>query len=602
MNQIIALIMAAAVFVFAGASILFIGASGLTTVSDTVSDFMDYSNEGADSSSEASSDTGSEEQHEADDTGSDEDSIDENGNRDDVDEEDTDSVSDEEVSNDVAEPEYEVSATELDNVYEIQDADYTEEFSISAWVKPDYSTNWETLTGRGDCSYQMRRLDDSSLIIADFRGGLDDCESHTQISANVPEQEWSHVVVTFSREEGVARMYVNGDEADSSTVSQSVGSVDTPLQIGANFDDAAGGSESFRRHWNGEIDEFKIYNHAISNDDVSSIFQSSSYVDEASTDSSNIFLQEIFESGESTYIDIDRSTPPQHTSEATVITDQVSREGDYSLKTRMEYDWDYSDVNSVRVNPSLNAQGDNLYDNVARNWNSEFWHTFSIYIPEDFEEDRNREQIYEFHRSVADLPVIDYDDFDGWTDENQQAVCDYTAYCLGNGKPLSVNVMDDKLIFINSYMDEYPSPDSTGPAGELMGVQGGLDRNNILSDGSIERDEDGDYIRRTDWAEYNEGLEPGTWYDITMQIKWSHHGEEHAGEEGLMNIWVNDDLVYEHEGPTVARETNPPRSGKFGIYKWMWDGMDERPEVTERKYFFDNFKYGGSAATYEEMN
>ncbi|MFO7794477.1 MAG: LamG-like jellyroll fold domain-containing protein [Candidatus Nanohaloarchaea archaeon] len=604
MNQIIALIMGAAVMVFAAGSIMYIGFSGSSNVSDAASNFIDYSkNVDSSSDSEEDSNTETEEQN-VDDSDLDDNENNEGENIEDSSGEETDSVSDNDgaSADDAPEPRYEVSSTEIDGVYEIQDTDYTEEFTISTWIKPDYSTNWEAISGRGDCSYQIRRLDGTQLITAEFRGGLNDCNSHTTVSSTVPENEWSHVAVTFSREEETAEMYVNSVKTDSSSVSQSVGSVDTPLQIGANYDDAEDGSESFRRHWNGEIDEFKIFDRAISQGDITSIYQSSNYHEKASENSNNIFLHELFESGESTYVNTDRSVPSQHALEATVITDEVSRKGDYSLKTSMDYDWDYSGVNSVRVNPSLNDRGDRIYDNVARRWNSGFWHTFSFYVPEDFEEDENREQIYEFHRSVADLPVIDYDNFEGWTEENQQQVCDYTSYCLGNGKPLSVNVQNDKLIFINSYVDEYPSPDSTGPSGDLMDIQGGLDRNNILSDGSLETDEQGEYIRRTDWAEYSEDLEPGTWYDITMQIKWSHHGEEHEGEEGLMKIWVNDSLVYDHEGPTTAREVNPPRSGKFGIYKWVWEGMNERPRVTERKYYFDNFKYGGSSATFEEMN
>ena len=245
--------------------------------------------------------------------------------------------------------------------------------------------------------------------------------------------------------------------------------------------------------------------------------------------------------------------PDPYWGEAVVPTQDVARAGSWSHKIHIDSKWDFSDVNSYRVNP---RPGESFKNDLESNdwsvWGVPFWHSFSFYVPEDWESDSQVEQLHEFHRDISENPGAEDNDFD-------EAACDYTGFCLGDGKPLSMRVDGSTLEFLTDYNCE---------------------------DGS----------ECQDIPTYSKNLQPGTWYDVVMHIKWSKRGD---GDTGFMRIWVNDEKVYDHEGNTAAPDNHAPRAPKWGIYKWRW-GLEE-PDQETRTYYFDEFRYGLEGESYETM-
>ena len=78
------------------------------------------------------------------------------------------------------------------------------------------------------------------------------------MGSTLPVGEWSHLAVTFDG--SVARFYVNGDLTSSPALAASVTARDTVLHLGADAD----GSQ----HFNGSLDDFRIYKRTLSQSQV----------------------------------------------------------------------------------------------------------------------------------------------------------------------------------------------------------------------------------------------------------------------------------------------------------------------------------------------
>ncbi|MEJ8801488.1 polysaccharide lyase [Pontibacter sp. H249] len=80
-----------------------------------------------------------------------------------------------------------------------------------------------------------------------------------------------------------------------------------------------------------------------------------------------------------------------------------------------------------------------------------------------------------------------------------------------------------------------------------------------------------------------------TWTDWVFQIRFSWQ------EDGLINIWKNDTLVYTYAGPNAYND----KSGvflKLGLYKWIWESP-----VPQRIVYFDEIRIGSQDADYIDV-
>jgi RHS repeat-associated protein len=128
--------------------------------------------------------------------------------------------------------------------------------TLSAWVNPAVTSNtWRSIilkeAGTGVGAYGLYAATDTGKPSAYFRGTADrELKAGTQLPAN----QWSHLTATY---DGITlRLYVNGTQVGSQTITDYVMPSSEPLSFGSN---ASWPGEAFQ----GRIDEVRIYRRAL---------------------------------------------------------------------------------------------------------------------------------------------------------------------------------------------------------------------------------------------------------------------------------------------------------------------------------------------------
>ena len=139
---------------------------------------------------------------------------------------------------------------------EIGDAaslDLTNGMTLAAWVKPsEGGPGWRTVLSkeRNRLAYGLYASDDTGRPAGLVYVG----DERTATGSELPPGVWSHLATTF---DGVTlRVYVNGSLSDSTAVAGSIRTSSGSLRLGGN----SRGSRWFE----GQIDEVRIYNRALS--------------------------------------------------------------------------------------------------------------------------------------------------------------------------------------------------------------------------------------------------------------------------------------------------------------------------------------------------
>ena len=136
-------------------------------------------------------------------------------------------------------------------------------FTISFWTRPDINSmvNWDSIMSTGDVN-----TGNQIQIDYDGNGKLRFSSTGSNISLGIVNNEWQHFVFTKntdSIDNKKIRLYKNGEYIDA------ISNLNTrwdKLKIGIN----RGGS----RFWKGLVDEFIIYNRALSAIEINSLYQS----------------------------------------------------------------------------------------------------------------------------------------------------------------------------------------------------------------------------------------------------------------------------------------------------------------------------------------
>ncbi len=143
--------------------------------------------------------------------------------------------------------------------------DITEEISFGAWIKVDeFDASWQAIMGKGDHTYQIRRDGSANNLRAEIRGG-DGGNVSVSASTDVSDGEWYHAFAVYDGSE--VRIYINGNEEGSVGRSGTIGSTTGDLLIGANYDG------SYRRYWKGKINDVRIYDRALNEDEISDLHE-----------------------------------------------------------------------------------------------------------------------------------------------------------------------------------------------------------------------------------------------------------------------------------------------------------------------------------------
>lgn len=92
---------------------------------------------------------------------------------------------------------------------------------------------------------------------------------------------------------------------------------------------------------------------------------------------------------------------------------------------------------------------------------------------------------------------------------------------------------------------------------------------------------------------YGPAPTPGKWHEIVMHIKWD------SGTNGFIQAWINGVQFADYKG--VTNYPNQSYYGKLGCYRWYWDTASNKDTVSSRIYYFDVFRIGSAAASYNDV-
>ena len=151
----------------------------------------------------------------------------------------------------------------IDNFTLIGDRlDLAGRFTVSAWVKPDGSNaanSHKTVVAKSDGTegYKLFLTDDNKVNFAVGNTASDRIESNTTLPNNV----WHHVAATYDGT--IARLYIDGILDNSSTMIASTAN-SSQFAIGALYVD----SNNVSNHFKGDLDEIRIWDEALSLDQL----------------------------------------------------------------------------------------------------------------------------------------------------------------------------------------------------------------------------------------------------------------------------------------------------------------------------------------------
>ncbi len=142
------------------------------------------------------------------------------------------------------------------------DITLSDNFTVAFWTKPDSPNmvRWDSALSTGDSQSSGRFQIDYKNNQIRFSGS-----SEAQLEADLNSNQWNHIVITKSdnsTDDKTVRMYTGGSLRDNAS---GVTTRWDKIKIGKNRREDG--------HWKGYIDEFKIYNRALSAQEVLDLYE-----------------------------------------------------------------------------------------------------------------------------------------------------------------------------------------------------------------------------------------------------------------------------------------------------------------------------------------
>jgi len=146
--------------------------------------------------------------------------------------------------------------------------DIKNQITVSAWIKVNaFDRDWQAIVTKGDRAWRLQRNWGESMLEFACSGlvvpGTDWGKIFGTVGVN--DGHWHHVAGVY--DEKKLYLYIDGSLDASAEVSGTIRVNDEPVYIGEN-------SQMTNRYWNGLIDDVRIYNYALSTEEISAIAQS----------------------------------------------------------------------------------------------------------------------------------------------------------------------------------------------------------------------------------------------------------------------------------------------------------------------------------------
>jgi hypothetical protein len=146
------------------------------------------------------------------------------------------------------------------------DFDMADQITISTWIKvSQFDKEWQAVIAKGDSAWRIQRnQNEDSLEFAcsglKIPSGAPWGNLHGKRSVN--DGQWHHIAAIYDG----SKMYliINGDLDSSQPASGRINTNNAPVYIGGN-------SENTGRYWNGLIDDVRVYNYALTKEEVTAL-------------------------------------------------------------------------------------------------------------------------------------------------------------------------------------------------------------------------------------------------------------------------------------------------------------------------------------------
>jgi hypothetical protein len=143
--------------------------------------------------------------------------------------------------------------------------DIKNQITVSAWIKVNaFDKDWQTIIAKGDRSWRLQRNWNKNTLEFACSGLVVPGNDWGPVYGNtdVNDRRWHHVAGVYDQEK--IYIYIDGSLDASTTASGSIRVNEEPVYIGEN-------SQMPNRFWNGLIDDIRIYNYALTAEEISEI-------------------------------------------------------------------------------------------------------------------------------------------------------------------------------------------------------------------------------------------------------------------------------------------------------------------------------------------
>jgi hypothetical protein len=146
--------------------------------------------------------------------------------------------------------------------------DITEEITLAVWVNANDNGNSEhnCWLGKGDNAYAIKHQSGNYLEFFIFDGDWHSTNYSTDITSL--NADWHHMAGTYDGSE--LKFYLDGELAANLVYSSTIGTAAHDVTIGEN-------SQATGRYFDGMLDDPRIYNEALSQDDIKSIMMGAAF-------------------------------------------------------------------------------------------------------------------------------------------------------------------------------------------------------------------------------------------------------------------------------------------------------------------------------------